>query len=117
MKKVWSGIILSLSFLVGSQTHAAIDCRGLVDYVLLYADGTVNVRGAWRGDFTVLCNTSTNWGDIAPEICLSWYATATKAAADGKQLTVYYETNSSTCGDLPTYGASLVPFYVGIVAQ
>jgi len=100
-----------------AATQAAIHCEGLVTYALLYSDGTVLVVGAWRGDATYLCNTSGTWGGIPPEICLSWYALASKAAADSKVFAVYYNTDSYTCANLPTYSFSLVPTYAGVKRQ
>jgi hypothetical protein len=102
---------------VCAATQAAIHCEGLVNYALLYSDGTVNVIGAWRGEYTYLCNTNGTWGGISAEVCLSWYALAAKAAADGKVLAVYYNTDSYTCANLPTYGSSLVPTYAGVKRQ
>jgi hypothetical protein len=93
---------------------ADIYCTGTVQYVLLYGDGTVSLVGSWRGDYTVLCNTNGTWGNIATEICLAWYGTAVKAAAESKHVAVYYSPSSYTCATLPTYGSSSVPYYFGV---
>lgn len=111
LKRMFLGCILAMS---GATANAALHCEGLVDYALLYSEGTVNIRGAWRGDFTIICNTNGTVGGISAEICLSWYASAAKAAADGKRLAVYYATDSYTCANLPTYSSALVPVYVGV---
>lgn len=95
-------------------TSADIACAGQVREILLYANGTVNLRGNWRNDYTYLCNTTGAWGNVPTEVCLSWYATAAKALADGKEVIVWYAGNAHTCANLPTYGNSPQPTYVGL---
>ena len=95
-------------------SRAAIDCTNTVKVALLYSDGSVNIFGSWRNDYTVICNVRGEWGSVPAEVCLSWYATAVKAASEGKMLTLHYATTSYTCANLPTYSNSLVPLYVGI---
>lgn len=108
-------IAVSMWMLPG-LAFADIHCAGQVRDVLLYANGTVNLRGLWRNDYTYLCSTTGTWGNVPTEVCLSWYATAAKAVADGKELVVWYSGNAHTCANLPTYGASPQPTYVGIRA-
>ena len=101
------------SVLVPLAAPAATDCHGTVTNALLYGDGSLNVRGSWRGDFTVLCNTNGTFGGIPGEICLSWYATAIKSIETGKSANVYYAATYS-CTALPTYWSSPVPTYFGL---
>lgn len=96
----------------GPQAHAAVDCVGTVAKVLLYADGTVNIVGSWRGDYTFVCSTSGSFGAVPAEVCLTWYATLMKAKTDNLNVTIYYNTNTA-CAALPTYGSSPVPVYLG----
>ncbi len=107
-------IVVAFSLLLAPVvSNAVTHCTGRVEDALLYADGTVNILGAWRGDFTVICNTHGTFGGISAEVCLSWYATAVKAVTDGAMLRIYYAENF-TCATLPTYGAAPVPIYVGL---
>jgi hypothetical protein len=92
---------------------AAVDCVGKVQKVLLYADGSLNVMGAWRGDYTYVCNTNGSFGGVPSEVCLGWYALLSKAKADNLDVTIYYFTNTP-CNALPTYQAAPVPVYVGL---
>lgn len=103
-------VCISAALLGSYQAHAAIECVGKVGKVLLYADGSVNVLGAWRGDYTIVCNT--NGGAVSTEVCLSWYATLLKAKANNTDVTVYYNTTYA-CNNLPTYGSTPTPVYVG----
>ncbi|MBM0106554.1 hypothetical protein JM946_17635 [Steroidobacter sp. S1-65] len=123
-KPLVEGVRTGLSFLrplifaVGAlctaqQAQAAVDCVGKVAKVLLYSDGTVNIVGQWRGDYTFVCSTSGSFGTVSAEVCLSWYATLMKAKADNLDVTVYYNTNTA-CSALPTYGNSPVPVYIGL---
>ena len=105
----------ALSMGSGASHAADLYCSGTVQYVLLYYDGAVALLGSWRGDYTYLCSTSGSWGSIPPEVCLAWYATAVKAADDGKHVAIYYSPSSYTCTTLPTYSSAPVPFYFGVV--
>jgi hypothetical protein len=104
------------AFWVASVVSHAADlyCSGTVQYVLMYNDGTVALSGSWRGDYVYLCSTSGSWGSIPQEVCLAWYATAVKAADDGKHVAIYYSPSSYTCATLPTYSSAPVPFYFGV---
>lgn len=101
---------VALALLGPIQAHAAIDCIGKVLKVLLYADGSLNVLGSWRGDYTILCNT--NGGAVSTEVCMGWYGLLVKAKAANSDVTVYYNTTYA-CNNLPTYGQSPTPVYVG----
>jgi hypothetical protein len=104
--------LLALAFPVLGA--AAVDCVGTVSKVLLYADGTVNIMGSWRGDYTFVCSTTGVYGSqVSAEVCLGWYALLTKAKADNLNVTVYYNTNTP-CNGLPTYQSTPVPHYVGL---
>jgi hypothetical protein len=102
----------------GASCYAAdFQCSGTVQYALLYADGTVNIMTSWRGDYTYLCSTSGSWAPataVPQEVCLSWYATAVKAAAEGRHVAVYYSGTTYTCATLPTYSGAPVPLYFGV---
>jgi hypothetical protein len=103
----------TLLLAVPTVGFTAVECRGKVDQVLLYADGSLNILGNWRGDFTILCNTNGTIGNIPTEICMGWYGLLTKAKADNLNVAVYYFTNAA-CNALPTYGSAPVPVYVGL---
>ena len=108
------GLLVAVGALcAGHQAHAAVDCVGKIAKVLLYADGTVNIVGSWRGDYNFVCSTSGAFGSVPAEVCLSWYATLMKAKTDNLDVTVYYNTNTA-CSALPTYGSSPVPVYIGL---
>lgn len=112
----WSRAALLLATLTSYQAAADLNCNGKVSDVLMYSDGTVNVRSDWRADFTYVCSTSGSWASsISTEVCLAWYATLIKAQASGLRLAVYYAGSSATCSTLPTYSASLVPLYIGLL--
>lgn len=105
--------LAAASGLALAPAHAAVDCVGKVSKVLLYADGTVNILGSWRGDYNFVCSTSGAFGSVPAEICLSWYATLTKAKTENLDVTVYYNTNTP-CAALPTYQSSPAPVYIGL---
>ena len=110
-------LVCGATFLLASGVSRATDlyCSGTVQYVLMYNDGTVAVLGSWRGDYTYLCSSSGSWGAIPQDVCLAWYATAVKAADDGKHVAIYYSPSTYTCSTLPTYSSAPVPFYFGVV--
>jgi hypothetical protein len=107
--KLIVGVTLALFSL---QSWAVTDCTGTVNGALLYADGSVNILGSWRNDYTVICNTNGTFGNVAPEICLAWYATALKAVGTTRQVNIYYAA-THTCATLPTYWSAPAPTYFG----
>jgi len=115
-RRMSAGILAVALTALPQLAGAAISCMGSVDEVLLYADGTLNVRGNWRNDYTFLCNTNGTWGNVPAEVCLGWYGLLAKAAADNKTVLMWYET-TATCATVPTYGSSPVPIYVGLKRQ
>ena len=105
-------ILASLSF-AAAPVQAAQYCVGKITNVLMYADGRVLIVGTWRGDYTTICSTQGNFGNIATEVCLSWYGAALKARADNTNVTIYYPNDGGhTCADLLTYGNSPAPEYL-----
>ena len=112
----WARAVVSLAALASFQAAADLNCNGKVGDVLLYSDGTVNIRSDWRGDFTYICSTSGSWApNITTEVCLAWYATLVKAQASGLRVSVYYGGNPGTCSTLPSYSASPTPIYIGLL--
>lgn len=109
----WKALAIFLA-VFGCQQASAIDCNGKVLRVLLYVDGTVNILGNWRGDYTYICSTSGSWGNASTEVCLTWYASLVKARADNANVSISYNS-SSTCATLPTYSASPMPAYIGLM--
>jgi len=103
---------------VGASCYATdFQCSGTVQYALLYNDGTVNIMTSWRNDYTYLCSTTGSWAPaaaVSQDVCLSWYATAVKAAAEGKHVAIYYSGTTYTCATIPTYSGAPVPLYFGI---
>lgn len=111
MKRYRLAALLALAF--PSVGFTAVECVGTVNQVLLYADGTLNVRSSWRNDFTFLCNTNGTFGTVSGEVCMGWYALMTKAEASNLNVSVFYFTNTP-CNSLPTYDQAPVPVYVGL---
>ncbi|MER2498452.1 hypothetical protein ABS858_20455 [Vibrio neptunius] len=111
MKKIlWlTGILFSTSSL------ADISCNGNVKHILQYANGDVNVVTSYRNTYTVMCNIDKHWKGVSPESCQGMLSVLLTAQSTGRNIGVYYSGDQYTCENLPTYGATPGPVYVGIL--
>jgi hypothetical protein len=93
-------------------TAFAYECRVKVGNVLVYAGGEVNVLHSGRGDYTIICNLTTQYGGVSPSTCAMW--TGMLQAIKRKDgLAEFYYGGTGTCATLPTYGSAPVPVYIG----
>lgn len=96
------------------NVYADITCSGKVLTVLQYANGNVNIMTSYRNDYTVVCNTVSNWKGISPDTCRSMLSIVLSAKAVDKNILVYYSGNQFSCATIPYYGNAPSPVYVGI---
>ncbi|OWQ86987.1 hypothetical protein CDN99_20030 [Roseateles aquatilis] len=94
------------------QAHAAYECNVSIKYVLVYADGGVNVMHSGRNDFTVICNLNTQYGTVSPTTCSMWTALLL-GVKKRNALATFYFPGEGNCATLPTYGLAPVPTYIG----
>jgi hypothetical protein len=115
--RITAGLVMSMVGMIPSPAHADLYCTGKITSVLMYNDGSVMVVGSWRNDLTKLCNTQD--GTVPTEVCVSWYAAALKARTENSTVSVYYYGPSgspaASCAALPTYGATPLTAYFGVI--
>lgn len=107
--------LLLILCLMSPSALASIGCAGTVKNVLQYANGTINVFTSYRGDYTVMCSVKDHWKGVSPESCKGMLSVLLTAQSTGKRIATYYSGNKYTCANLPTYGHTPGPVYVGIV--
>ena len=95
-----------------ANVHAAFQCEVTVDRVLVYADGSVNVRHNGRNDYTYICNTKGTWKDVDTVTCALWVGVLQAAHNHGKLVQFYY-AGTGFCAMLPIYSAAPAPVYIG----
>jgi hypothetical protein len=101
----------------GPRTEAATECRATIDAVLVYSDGSVNVRHSGRGDFTVICNLKTERLGVNTTTCAMWTAMLQSLKEAGKRADFYYTLDArfTSCANLPTYWDAPAPAYIGTI--
>ncbi|MEO8016532.1 MAG: hypothetical protein ABI769_01855 [Pseudomonadota bacterium] len=103
-------LLVALSF-APAFARADTYCSGVLNEYLVYADGSLMIRGAWRQGWTYLCNVQGTWKGIPAEACFSWLAIVGSSKAHAKPLGVYY-SGDLNCAALAEYSASPAPVYV-----
>lgn len=111
----FSSLGVAVSLLSAQPVSAATFCSGTVDRIYVMANGTVNILGSWRGDYTQVCNVSAAWNGISPDICTIWLAQLEAANTMNKEVILRYE--GVECATLPTYSTAPGPTYVMSVAS
>ena len=107
-----AALIMMAAFYSGVDA-AQIWCAGKVSNIYVDNANYLTVLGAWRGDYTVLCNIRTTWKGIDPMTCLSWMGIAMTATSKQQGVTVYYADPAAVaCNTLATYANSSPPIYV-----
>lgn len=98
---------------LGAAQPAAADvyCGGTIAHSWVDINGNVFIWGTWRQAHTQICNVSTSWKGVAPDVCATWLAKADAAVSLGRQVLLNYPTESS-CAALPQYGLAPAPGYV-----
>lgn len=91
---------------------ADFQCDAQVDNVLIYSDGSVNVKQSVRNDYTMICNLKTERLGVSTETCSIWAAMLLNFKNTGSQAQFYY-SGTGSCATLPTYTYSPAPLYIG----
>jgi hypothetical protein len=111
MKKIKKVVVICLLVLFCAVSVVQAEwCTGTIDRVLMTADGDVDIKATYRGDFTKICNRDNYWNDISPEVCADWYDTVVAARISGRTITIRYP-DGTPCDTLPTYNDSPAPMY------
>lgn len=112
MKKL---ILVLLMIFVVPSAQATIYCAGVIDTLVIYKGGNLNVNMSWQTDnnLYVLCNSENEWNGIDAGTCLQWYGLAKTAYENNERVVLQYFTDGS-CSDLPTWANSLTPGYFAL---
>jgi hypothetical protein len=83
--------------------------------VLIYSNGSVNVKHAGRNDYTVICNLKTERLGVSVTTCAMWASTLFDSKKNNLKMQFYYNShaNYDSCAELPIYAASPAPVYIG----
>lgn len=94
------------------SSFAAYQCSVQIVQVLVYSSGNVNVLHTGRGDFTVICNLNSNYGEVSPTTCAMWTAMLQSTKKKGGTASFYFNGEGS-CATMGTYTSAPVPVYIG----
>lgn len=114
MKKII--LLLSLAFF-SSTSFAAIECIGKVQAVLIYTDGTVNIKTSWRGDYVHICNLKNERQNVSITTCAMWASMLQNIKKNNGNASFYYYPDSryDACSNVPVYAHAPAPVYIGDV--
>src|SRR5262245_18867613 len=105
-------VLFMLAILLPAQSFADFTCNTQVRDVLVYADGSVNVRHSGRNDFTYICNLQTPRLGVGASTCAMWTSLLLNVKKNGGTAQFWY-LGTGSCATLPTYVNSPAPHYVG----
>ena len=110
-------IVIVMMICMSPSSYAAFHCAVNVKAVLMYANGSVNVRHDARNDYTVICSLKQERLGVSLSTCALWTSTLLNLKKDGRKAIFYYNTasNYNSCATLPTYGNAPAPVYIGDV--
>ena len=111
MRKPALAVAAIAALSVAQPASADVYCGGTISHSWVDINGNVFVWGSWRQAHTQICNLTTAWKEVAPEICAAWLAKADAAVSLGRQVLLSYPTESS-CAALPQYGSTPAPAYL-----
>jgi len=99
----------------GLSYSASITCHGTVGPLLVYKDGSVNIRTSYRGNYTYICNLKAERQGVSIATCATWVGVIESARKLNQEILAYYTVDAtfSSCADLPVYSASPAPVYIG----
>ena len=102
------------TLLVTSPAFADFQCFGTIVDLLIYADGTVNIKTTYRNDYTNICNLQTTRQGVDPFTCALWVGAIESARKMNQSIHVYYQSNGEfSCTTIPIHGSSPAPVYIG----
>lgn len=110
-----SKVSVATALMLGASASIAspLWCAGTLMAIYMTSDGSVEIKGTWRNEYTQICSDQGTFGGIDSVTCLSWFALAVKAQTAQVPVTVYYpDAGSYTCGNLPSYASALTPNYL-----
>lgn len=102
------GACLALGMATGAS--AAV-CSGSILYSRVDVNGDVYIIGSWHSTYTQVCNLTTTWKGVTPDICMAMMAKFDAAASLNKTVLLSYP-NEATCAGIPTYSSSPAPNFV-----
>ncbi|MBW8184290.1 hypothetical protein [Shewanella nanhaiensis] len=112
MKLVILACFMMLSVMFSTSVNAAFHCSADINRILIYGNGTVNIRHSGRNDFTVICDLNNEWKGVSVTTCAMWTAMLQNIKKNNGKAIFYYG-GEGTCAALPTYGSTPAPVYIG----
>lgn len=114
MKKLFQALTASLLLASTTTLAAAFNCSVDLNLVLINANGAVNVHHSGRGEYTHICNLTTERQGVGIATCAIWTSMLLNLKNGSKKALFSYDTAvASSCANLPIYEAAPAPVYIG----
>ncbi|GEM77693.1 hypothetical protein [Vibrio sagamiensis] len=107
-------LVALISIFIPFYSFADFSCTVSVERVLVYGNGSVNIKHSGHDDFTYICNTKGTWKGIDTVTCSLWVGMLQSTQNNDKKAIFYYP-GSGTCATLPIYGNAPAPTYIGAI--
>ena len=103
--------VVLLQGLYATAAYSAQWCTGTIRGFYIDSGGGLLISTSYYGAWTQICNTTTTWKGIVPDLCKAWLAVVNTLQVTQQQAIVFYNEDTA-CNALPTYGATPSPGYV-----
>lgn len=112
-KKIISTTVFLFFLSMSTPSFAIHFCKGNIQDVWVDFAGSLFIKGSWVNKHTKICNVTSGWEAISPEVCKTWLSLSMTAQVSQPDVTVRYKDDKiSNCQNIPTYGNSPSPDYV-----
>lgn len=107
-------ILVLVAILSFTNIYGAFSCTATISNVLVYANGSVNVKHTGRGKYTIICNLKKERQGVSIPTCAMWTSMLQNIQKNDDKAIFYYSGNG-TCSELPIYSSTPAPVYIGTV--
>lgn len=118
MKKIFQ-VLTAATLLTSTATFAAtFSCTVDINHLLINSTGAVNVKHTGRGEYTHICNLTTERQGVSITTCAMWTSMLLNLKQLNKQAIFSYDTavtptSATSCATLPIYDGAPAPALVG----
>mgnify|MGYP000505595560 CR=1 FL=1 len=105
-------LLIAVLAIISLNVHAGFNCNVEITNVLVYGDGSVNVRHTGRNEYTYICKLNSEWKGVEVVTCAMWTSMLQNIQKNNAAAVFYYDGEGS-CPNLPTYSNAPAPYYIG----
>lgn len=108
-------LLLMFAAIYGANARAD-QCSGRVLGIFVNNTGNLYIQASYRNEWTQICNVTSTWKGISPDLCKQWSSLVTALRVTQEPVVVYY-SETMACNAIPYYTDAPAPVYVMIAVN